>query len=275
MTQVNIIQSLFFSPTGTTRKVINTISKHIELEIAEPIDLTLPNQRKEWKGEIQGDLLLVGAPIYADTIPSVFLEPLNRLDGGCRWVVPVVVYGNVYHKYGLKELVGLLRYRGFKVLGAGIFIGEHSFNSNTFPIACNRPDAKDLQAMEDLGMKIREKIRVYPSEIGLEGIPLRVGEKYLRDRDEWPENRAHRLAKVSDISNNCTRCNLCVEKCPMKAIESSTLEVNDYECVRCFACVRACPTGTRKMIFNPDMTQRVKNLFSNAVKNRMEPKYFF
>ena len=32
--------------------------------------------------------------------------------------------------------------------------------------------------------------------------------------------------------------------------------------------------GTRKMIFNPDISQRVKELFSSAVKNRMEPEYF-
>ena len=216
----------------------------------------------------------MGAPIYDDTIPSVFLESLNKLEGGSRWAIPVIVYGNVYHKDGLKELVGLLRYKGFRVFGAGTFIGEHSFNSDMFPIATNRPDAKDLQALEDFGTKICKKIRASPSEIGIEGIPLRIGENYLRDRDEWPENRTHGLAMVSDTSNSCSRCNLCADQCPLGAIESTTLEVNDYDCVRCFACVRVCPTNTRKMIFNPDMSQRVNNLFSNAVKNRMEPKYF-
>jgi flavodoxin len=91
LTNYNIetVQCVYFSPTGTTRRTVNAIAEGTGLRVADPIDITLPAPREGWDGSTQGDILLVGVPVYSGTIPSHPREPLHRLEGTGRWAVPV------------------------------------------------------------------------------------------------------------------------------------------------------------------------------------------
>jgi flavodoxin len=75
------VQCLFFSPTGNTRKVVEAISKGTGYPQAKPIDLTLPKQRESWSGKIDGDMLIVGVPVYSSTFPAVIYGSLKKLKG--------------------------------------------------------------------------------------------------------------------------------------------------------------------------------------------------
>jgi len=64
MVEVKRVQSLYFSPTGTTRRVIEAITDNIGLEKIDPVDLTIPSNREKWNGKTPGDLVIVGIPTY-------------------------------------------------------------------------------------------------------------------------------------------------------------------------------------------------------------------
>jgi flavodoxin len=91
MVELKTVQCLYFSPTGTTRKIVSTIAENIGLPLTQPIDLTLPKQRSSFNGKVQGDLLLVGSPVYHGSPPWPMLEPLKQLEGNGKWAVPVAV----------------------------------------------------------------------------------------------------------------------------------------------------------------------------------------
>lgn len=78
-----------------TRKIVTHLATHIGLPISEAIDLTLPAQRVSWASTLSSELVIVGVPVWAATIPSVLLKPLQTLHGTGKWAVPLVVYGNV------------------------------------------------------------------------------------------------------------------------------------------------------------------------------------
>ena len=90
---IETVQCVHFSPTGTTRRTVETIAEGTGLRIVDPIDITLPALREGWDGSTQGAILVVGVPVYSGTLPSHTLDPLHRLEGNGRWAVPVAVYG--------------------------------------------------------------------------------------------------------------------------------------------------------------------------------------
>lgn len=176
----------------------------------------------------------------------------------------------------LDELIGLLRSRGFKILAAGQFIGEHSFAHPAMPLATGRPDAANLHVTAKFGRQIDAKRQDTLTEIPREGKPLAVGANYARTQDEWPEKKVWTLAHVGAVEEDtCIHCQKCVAACPMGAISRETLRVAETRCFRCFACVRVCPTGSHNIIFplpdSPDSLE-VYEWFTSLVPTRKDPE---
>ncbi|MCX6653958.1 MAG: ferredoxin, partial [Candidatus Bathyarchaeota archaeon] len=170
MSKVKSVQNLYFSPTGGTKKIISKIQENTGLKTTSPIDLTPSDNRRLFNGKIEGDLLLVGTPVYAGTIPHPFWESLQQLEGEGKWAIPVAVYGNRAPDSTIEELAKLLRRRGFKILAAASFIAKHSFASKEHPWAVGRPDETDMSAAGEFGKQISDKLSSDPSEIQVSGL---------------------------------------------------------------------------------------------------------
>jgi len=269
---IETIQFLYFSPTGTTRRTVEAIAEGTGLRIADPINLTLPAPREEWNGSTQGDILLVGVPVYSGTIPSHTLDPFHRLEGNGRWAIPVAVYGVRSAEDTVGQLSGLLRTRGFRILAAANFVAEHSYSHDKLPLALGRPDESDLEIARELGRKIAEKLASHPDELPLESKPLKYGDNYRRKREDWPEKRRPgSTTRVSEYDEErCIKCNRCVESCPSGAIDPETYAIDDAGCIRCFACTRICPAGVRQTQLSP----RAMMFFTNLLNVKKEPEIF-
>jgi ferredoxin len=269
------IQSLYFSPTGTTRKILSTIEEHTGLTSISPTDLTLPRQRESFNGKVEGAVILVGVPVYAGTIPLPMMEPLNRLEGKGKWAVPVVVYGNRSAETCVEELSKILRHRGFKILAAASFIGEHSYASKEHPWGLGRPDYSDLEAAAKFGEQVREKLfSEEPSEIQTSDRLLNF---FTREMvDSFPEGYHRKLADLLkgnfrvafSKDANCTECMNCSNVCPTGAIEVDSKEIDNDICIQCAACVRICPAGA----FSLKMSQASLDRLDKACAVRKEPK---
>jgi hypothetical protein len=153
----NSAKLIYFSPTQTTRKVIEGISQGLQAADIDHIDLTLSDAEIQKRSIINDDLAVIGAPVYSGRLPSVAISRLRKLNGNGAPAVIVVVYGNRAYEDALLELRDVAIEVGFKPIAAGAFIGEHSFSTSVTPIAAGRPDVEDFGKANAFGEMIREK----------------------------------------------------------------------------------------------------------------------
>jgi len=247
---ISTVATIYFSPTGTTKKVINSVIKGMGIVNNKVIDLTSPKVRNEIAPSIEEDIVLIGVPVYEETIPKMIYPFLTSLIGNKKPVVLVAVYGNIGDGIVLNELNYITKNSGFKVVAAGSFIGEHSFSTKEVPIEEGRPNYEDLSKAEEFGRSIMRKLQKTEDlndtllEIPQGKLPLMA--KIL------PKNSARIFTKTpfADMSI-CNHCGICVKLCPMNAINKDTLKINEDECIRCFCCVKRCPKKARKIIYKP------------------------
>lgn len=268
---INLVTTIYFSPTGTTKKIINSIVKGMGIVNNEIIDLTLLKIREDKLNLINGDIVLIGVPVYEEKIPKILYSFLTNLKGNGKPVVVVGVYGNIGDGIVLNELDFITQKSGFKVVAAGTFIGEHSFSTDEIPIAQNRPNRDDLNKAVEFGKSIMKKMK---SINNLKDISLKIPQGKLPLMAKiLPENSARLFTKTPFVDmSKCSHCNICVKICPMSAIDKETLQIDKKQCLRCFGCVKRCPKKARKITYKPRfIVSKVLTMKNRIIK---EPKLY-
>ncbi|AFA48584.1 EFR1 family ferrodoxin [Acetobacterium woodii] len=263
------IKLVYFSPTGTTKTVVESVMRGIDADSIklERIDLTKPATRQKPLQTGENDLLLVGVPVYMGRVPEVVQAWLQSIKAQNTPAVCIVVYGNRDYGDALIELKDILAADGCLPIAAGAFIGEHSFSSAETPIAADRPDLRDISQAEAFGCKIKDKLDAIQSvaEIGGLNVP-----------GEFPYRGETKLWDVDFITVNsdCNQCQLCADICPAGAIdvENSRL-INQEKCITCCTCIKNCPQQARTIKHGPvhDASVRLNTLF----KEPKQPELFY
>lgn len=124
---IKSVTSIYFSPTGTTKNIIYSIINGMGIIENISINLTDHKIRDTAAPIINGDIVIIGVPVYEERIPKVVHNFLNSLNGNKKPLVLVAVYGNFSYGIALNELNFIAKNRGFNVVAACSFIGEHSF----------------------------------------------------------------------------------------------------------------------------------------------------
>ena len=65
---------LTFSPTGTTRRVVEQVAKGLGLPGTAALDLTLPRPETSGVQEAVCDVAVIGSPVYAGRLPPLRKE---------------------------------------------------------------------------------------------------------------------------------------------------------------------------------------------------------
>jgi ferredoxin len=207
--------------------------------MAEPLDLTPPEARTRQFEELGDELVIIGAPVYGGRIPSEAVRRLRRLKANETPAAIVVVYGNRAYEDALLELRDLVTQLGCRPVAAGAFIGEHSYSTQTTPIAYGRPDAQDLAQALEFGELVQRQMG--ESSTIYQTTPLRVPGSF--PYREWTPPSG--IAPITDEAL-CTRCETCAHICPIAAIAIGDVVATDLtSCILCSACVKSCPTGAR------------------------------
>lgn len=240
------ICAMYFSPTGTTAKVVAAVAGRIgeALQIpAEVFDFTPRAARENPKTFESDNIVVFGMPVIAGRIPNLLLGYLDTVKGNGALAVPVVLFGNRAYDDALIELREILSRNGFRTVAAAAFVGEHSFSN---VLAKGRPDGKDIAVARDFADKIAEKIaagvdRIETVDVGGQ-LPLRP---YYQPRDRAGNPIDIRKVKPRTDMSLCVDCKLCAELCPLGSINYDRVEEVPGTCMKCCACIKRCPAGAK------------------------------
>ena len=262
-----MIRLIYFSPTGTTRTVLEAIAEGAGPGTVSHVDLTQSGPGFETRGRAPDDLTIIGVPVYAGRVPLQALLRLQRIRAQGARAAIVVVYGNREFEDALLELRNVSVESGFTPMAAAAFIGEHSFSTHDNPIAPGRPDEDDLGRARTFGRMVAEKITrtEAPGSVRLLEVP---GHFPYRERGA-PLNTCPETDESA-----CIFCGKCVEVCPVTAIRQSdaTLTTDPNRCILCCACVKNCLPGARALK-DARLTLLAQKLRAMC-SERKEPEFF-
>lgn len=263
---IKSVKLVYFSPTKTTKRVLESIAQGIQVERVDHLDLTPPAAMTQELGEMRNELVLIGAPVYGGRVPLDAVNRVHRLKGNQTPAVIVVVFGNRAYEDALLELKNITVEMGFIPIAGGAFIGEHSRSNEATPIAPGRPDVEDLKKAGEFGMQIREKMK--DINFSSEMPPLRVP-------GNFPYKERKSRAKVSPVTLEavCTLCGTCASVCPTGVITViHKVMTNPDGCISCCSCIKNCPTQAR--VFEASEAKEIAERLSKNCRDRKEPEVY-
>lgn len=264
--EIQQVKLVYFSPTGTTQKILESIARGTGIEDIGRIPLTLPQDARKPAARFTDELVIIGAPVYGGRLPVDAVTRFQQLKADNTPAILIVLYGNREFEDALLELKNLAVELGFTPLAAGAFIGEHSFATKEFPIAKGRPDDPDLQKAMDFGKKIRDRITSLKSSDSRTDLEI---------PGRFPYEGGVRAMAVSPVTNEdtCTLCGTCAGVCPTAAISvNSSVETKVELCIRCCACIKNCPEEAR--VWEDAMMETITKWLYENCSARKEPQIF-
>ncbi len=264
--EIRTLKLVCFSPTGTSRAVVQAVGRGIGHDTSELVDITLPRAREHHLKTAADELLVVGVPVHVGRVPDIAGRWLRTLEIDDTPAVCIVVYGNREFDDALLELTDIVEERGGLPVAAAAFIGEHSFSSLDTPIAVARPDAADLDQAARFGRAVGEKLRSAGSADKTLNVEV-PGNRPYRERPPRPPGY------FIDVGDVCVHCGSCAKACPVGAIDAEkSARVREDECIFCCACIKSCPESARTL-----QTSWLKDIavrLSEDCRARKEPAFF-
>ncbi|WP_157151024.1 4Fe-4S binding protein [Brachyspira sp. SAP_772] len=220
------IYKIVFSPTGGTKKVADAVALEISQKnngSIEEVDLTDYNMDFSSVAISKDDIAILAVPSYAGRVPAVASKRISQIKGNGANTVIVCVYGNRDYDDTLIELYDIAKESNFKVTSAIAAIAKHSI---AYKYASNRPDENDINKLKEFASKI-------------------INASELLDEHKLKGNRPYKkIGKISvapKTKNNCNNCKLCVNKCPVQAINiKNPKKIDKNKCISCMRCVSIC-----------------------------------
>ena len=263
----NSARLIYFSPTGTTRKVIEALARGIEAASITALDLTPPETNQPQVVISGNDLAIIGAPVYGGRIPPDARQRLEQINGNGAAAVVLVMYGNREYEDALLELKDVAIKADFKPVAGGAFIGEHSYHTVDRPIAPGRPDSQDLKKAVAFGQAIRQKMAAIKE---IDAMPP------LTVPGNFPYKKRGQAPLTSPVTREaiCTKCGQCAGVCPKAVIiVGDTVMTEAAGCIHCTACVKNCPTGART--WEDSGIRNIAEWLSVNYYERKEPEMYF
>jgi ferredoxin len=264
--KIQALKLAYFSPTGTTKAIIEGVARGINQGPVKFIEITKPSARKQVLQTTEQELLVVAVPVYMGRVPELLSDWLQSIKAHNTPTVCIVVYGNRAYDDALLELKNILSRQGCIPMACAAYIGEHSFSSAETPTAQGRPDANDLAHAELFGRKIAEKLLAISSvdELSELSIP-----------GNYPYGGITKLWSVDFIAvnNKCIECGVCTAGCPVGAIAAENSNLVDItKCITCGACIKNCPQNAR--IMKPGLVKDAALRLNKLYQERKEPVFF-
>lgn len=224
------LYNLFFSPTDSTRDVLDFLSIKMQTA-AEDVDLTLYQSKDLKMTFAPDDVVLIGVPSYAGRVPQTFARRFaENIKGSETKAVLIVTFGNRAYEDTLIELKDLAENSGFQVIAAAAVVTQHSIVPQ---FGAGRPDGQDKEELKNFAAQVKNKLASQnTAAITVSG------------------NRPYKQAMASAMApvlaeDKCIGCGTCVIACPTGAIDKSSFECEKAKCISCLRCIKVCPMNCR------------------------------
>lgn len=247
------VSKVYFSPSGTTEKIVNEIAKNFNLN-RENYDLLSFDDEKEFNDE----LVIVGIPVFNGRIPKTASKRLSKMKGNGTKCIVILNYGNMYYGDALLELTEILKENGFDIVAAATTVSQNSLFED---IANGRPDEIDLEQINRFSEKIIEKLKSNTEN-----------EIFVAGYKPYPEHTTPNFA-VSCDEDLCVECLDCAYTCPEDAIMENAPAVTKLnDCSRCGTCIRVCSEDARSFS-GPEYEIEREYAIENSYE-RKQPEFF-
>jgi ferredoxin len=201
------------------------------------------------------DLIVMGTPVFYLDVPGnvrTWLEAIPSIAG-----TPVAAYstfgGPGDNQYNTAWcLLELLARKG------GVPVGIATFgNMSTFAPTWSMGNEKRIlkykdRPNEEIYNRVREFARQVIRTVHGGTAPIIKKEFYAGDflKGSFQVKVTKAMISRHTISRDrCTKCGICVDKCPVGAIDIANYSVNRKACIACMGCVNNCPARAVDMTF--------------------------
>lgn len=257
---INKSTMIYFSPTGSTRKIVREIAKAANLNCQET-DLTTPDASAVPCQYTNDDFLILGFPVYSGRVPETLRERLESFRGNNTPLAFVATYGNRDYDDALLEIAMLLTQKGFKVVAGAAFVTQHSIVPT---IAAGRPDEEDMNAIREFGRRLVDRVREITDLSALPELQL---------KGNYPFREYKGIPFKPHTTKACIECGLCAAKCPTGAIPADTPSITHKDkCISCMRCINICPNQARRLRGYERFL--AKMAIASKCKERKMPEYF-
>jgi len=243
----------WYSQTGHTKRYGKVIARVLEKNGLAVIS----GDVRELKGMSMADfdLVVAGSPVHYYDAPEYlksWIAGVDRIDGAA-----VAAYssfggpGNNQYNTACTVLQGLIE-------KGGVPVGIRSFgNMSTFaPTWSMGNEARILKYRHLPDQETYHTVARFASDV-LEGIKtaqfIEPDKEFGLDEimRSFPMVSGTKLMVGTHTINPtlCAGCGICVDKCPVGAVNPETASVNTDDCIVCMGCVNNCPEGAVSMTF--------------------------
>ena len=251
---------VYYSATGNTAKIAKAIHRGMKAVIECDI---APLKKANLRTIAQYDVIALGAPIWYFREPAnvrLFIYAMPNLDG--KLCIPFCTHGASPTGF-FWSMVPMLKKKGLTIIGYGSWYGSvfQVLHAPKPYLTDGHPDEIDLREAEDFGREMAERARriaagetdlipELPRGPGADSLwqshevfrafppPPQPGEP-MRSRPPFRESPAKRIVNMEE----CTypTCTLCVDVCPVNAIDFSKQPVVFRKsCLNCALCDKMC-----------------------------------
>lgn len=264
------LRTIYFSATGTSKKVALAISQSIATEFVVE-DITFQSLQNTTYAT--NDLLCVAVPVYGGGVAPVALKRLDAIRGNNTPAVVVVVYGNRNFERAAVQMSDFLAERGFITIAVAAFVGEHSYSTEQYPIAVGRPAEGDINDAKHFGQLVKEKLATGIESVDVSALQcpdsgeenVKAFVEFVKGYQAGQAKNPIKLLPITD-EDRCVMCGVCVDVCPMEAIDRENVSVVDSTlCIKCCACVKECPKEAKTL--NSPFAPMLSKYFSQSKPN--------
>ncbi|MEG2848462.1 MAG: EFR1 family ferrodoxin [Bacilli bacterium] len=233
--KINII---YFSGTGNSKYVANYLSEKL-INSSNEVNIYSIEENYEINEEV--DLLIIGGPIYAGNVPEKLIKSVLRNIPDRK--IDCIVYttsAGLLNANGVDSLAKKLDKKGYNIIAKETYEMPRNFYFGKY-----KKNTKE--EINKIINNTNKQLDILVNNINMKNLYMENMEnKGVLTKDLLAETfsiMAKFMGKNFSVDENCTKCGMCVKKCPEKNIifDSSNNIKFLNKCMMCTRCIHSCP----------------------------------
>ena len=288
---------IYFSPTGNTRFVANTILKEFQKNeiLTQLVDVTkneiLFNEKNPEKFLSESipkhDILMIGSPVYAHHVQYHVMDLIKKLPrpNKEKWgkiAIPFVTYGGIDSGIALEEAEKYLKKSGRTVIGGLKFSASHNMTRVFMDVEFNKgkPNDEILPIIEELVETIKQIDLKSPATSKSKLLQYQSRKAALIAKIILNEKKFHEKRYPNPVISldKCVHCGKCVSACPVVHWKSESEKIignPDNNCIHCYNCIHVCNSDAITLTGDLEKGREFMQNMIEEKGNKESPANFF